>query len=57
MFKGGLRVVSRSSSNSLYDTELATYMSESTFDQRAAEGFISIWGLASEIAKKKQLGN
>ena len=57
MFKGGLRVVSRSSSNSLYDTELATYMSESTFDQRAAEGFISIWGLAAEIAKKKQLGN
>ena len=57
MFKGGLRVVSRSSSNSLYDTELATYMSESTFDQRAAEGFINIWGLASEIAKKKQLGN
>ena len=57
MFKGGLRVVSRSSSNSLYDTELATYMSESTFDQRSAEGFINIWGLASRVAKKKQLRN
>lgn len=51
LYKGGLRVVGRSSSNSLYDTGLATYTALSAFNQRAAEGFIELWGLQSRQAQ------
>ncbi len=53
LYKGNLRAVSRSSPNSLYDKDLATYDFTSTFDQKAAEGFISLWGLPSVIARRK----
>jgi argininosuccinate synthase len=43
--RGTARVVGRRSPSSLYDQSLATYEGGDTFDHRAAEGFIAIWGL------------
>ncbi len=57
LYRGGLRVVGRSSPMTLYDLKLATYEGVTTFDQRMAEGFIELWGLqtrAANIAKKKK---
>jgi len=48
--KGGMRVVGRSSPNSLYRLKLSTYSKESTFDQTSAVGFIELWGLQSRTA-------
>jgi argininosuccinate synthase len=48
--KGGMRVVGRSSPNSLYRLKLSTYTKESTFDQNSAVGFIELWGLQSRTA-------
>ncbi|HXW37800.1 MAG TPA: argininosuccinate synthase [Nitrososphaerales archaeon] len=50
LYKGGMRVVGRSSEYSIYDLGLATYSRGSTFDQRSALGFIELWGLQSRIA-------
>ena len=50
LFKGNAGVVSRSSPYSLYDSELATYSSSSTFNQKTAEGFTDLWGLSSRVA-------
>lgn len=52
LYKGGIRVVGRSSENSLYKLELSTYNKASTFDQRSAVGFIELWGLQSRLAAK-----
>lgn len=35
----------RKSPNSLYAEKLATYSAEDTFDRKAAEGFMKIWGM------------
>ncbi|MDG6967044.1 MAG: argininosuccinate synthase [Nitrososphaerota archaeon] len=48
--KGGMRIVGRSSPNSLYRLKLSTYSKESTFDQNSAVGFIELWGLQSRTA-------
>jgi argininosuccinate synthase len=45
LYKGNITVLSRSSIHSLYNKELATYTSEDTFDHKASEGFIKIYGL------------
>lgn len=45
LYKGKCEVVGRKSKYSLYKKELATYGKEDKFDQKAAEGFIKIWGL------------
>jgi argininosuccinate synthase len=45
MYKGNLTVGGRTSPYSLYDTKLATYTIEDTFDHSASEGFIKIYGL------------
>ncbi|HUI00204.1 MAG TPA: argininosuccinate synthase [Nitrososphaerales archaeon] len=50
LHKGSLRVVGRSSPNSLYRVKLSTYSKESTFDQNSAVGFIELWGLQSRTA-------
>ncbi len=50
LYKGGMRVVGRSSENALYQLDLSTYNKESTFDQRNAVGFIELWGLQSRTA-------
>jgi argininosuccinate synthase len=52
MYKGVLRVVSRSSNYSLYDEGLSTYGKGSTFDQSLARGFVDLWGLQSIVANK-----
>lgn len=45
LHKGSCTVVGRKSSRALYSHELATYDRGDKFDHRAAEGFISIFGL------------
>ena len=45
LHKGNCTVVGRSSPYTLYSHELATYDRGDKFDQRASEGFISIYGL------------
>jgi argininosuccinate synthase len=45
LYKGNITVLSRSSVHSLYNKELATYTSEDTFDHKASEGFLKIYGL------------
>lgn len=45
LFKGSTAVAGRSSVYSLYNAKLATYTSEDTFDHKASEGFIKIYGL------------
>ena len=50
LYKGGMRVVGRSSPFSIYDLDLSTYNKGSTFDQRGAAGFIELWGLQSRMA-------
>ena len=55
LFKGSMRVVGRKSKNSLYSHEIATYGTESTFDQRLAKGFVELWGMQStEVFNKLQ---
>jgi argininosuccinate synthase len=50
LHKGNATVVGRTSDNSLYDTELATFGELSTFDQMQAVGFIELFGLQSVCA-------
>ncbi|MFH1228108.1 MAG: argininosuccinate synthase [Planctomycetota bacterium] len=45
LFKGNCTVVGRQSPYSLYDNKLATYEVGDTFNHKAAEGFIQLWGL------------
>ena len=54
LFKGNVRVVGRKSENSLYSHKIATYGTESTFDQRLAKGFVELWGMQSTEANKLQ---
>ncbi len=49
LFKGNLQIVGRSSPNSLYDVDLATYNIETTFDQSCSAGFIELWGLPTKV--------
>ena len=56
LFKGRVSVISRESPYGLYDLNLITYDTKSTFNQKLAYGFIPLWGLQSEIGfqiKKK----
>jgi len=45
LYKGNVSIAGRTSPNSLYDTKLATYTNEDSFDHKASVGFISIYGL------------
>jgi len=45
LYKGSCTVVGRKSKFSLYKEALATYSEKDTFDHKAAEGFIKLWGL------------
>lgn len=49
---GSAKVVGRKSKNSLYRKTLATYASDSIFDQNLAKGFIELWGMETVIANK-----
>lgn len=48
LYKGNVDIAGRSSANSLYDTKLATYTEEDTFDHKASEGYIKIFSLPSK---------
>ncbi|HEX8050408.1 MAG TPA: argininosuccinate synthase, partial [Solirubrobacterales bacterium] len=51
LFKGGVRVVTRSSPNAVYDGELASFAeSGGLFSQTASPGFIELWSLQSRMA-------
>lgn len=50
LFKGNATAVARQSEhNSLYDEDLATYTSSSSFDQAYAVGFIKLWTLSNTV--------
>ena len=49
LHKGNATVIGRSSPDSLYVPTMATYGSDDRFDHRAAEGFITIWGLPARL--------
>jgi len=61
LYKGGLRVVGRSSPFSLYDKNLVNYNIKTSFNQTYSKGFIELWGLQTRmhnvlkrtVAKKK----
>ncbi|HEY9810615.1 MAG TPA: argininosuccinate synthase [Halomicronema sp.] len=56
LFKGNATIVGRKSDFSLYTPDLATYGAEDTFDHKAAEGFIYVWGLPTRVWSEKTRG-
>jgi argininosuccinate synthase len=53
LFKGSVRVVTRSSPNAVYDADLASFAeSGGLFSQTASPGFIEIWSLQSRMAHR-----
>src|SRR5690606_13088296 len=55
LHRGQATVVGRRAEESLYDRALATYDRGDTYDQSAAVGFISIWGLQTRVQARTQL--
>jgi argininosuccinate synthase len=45
LYRGSIVIAGRKSVHSLYNAKLATYTEEDTFDHKASEGFIKIFGL------------
>jgi len=54
LFKGSSTVVGRKSPSQLYELSLATYGRGDAFDQKAAAGFIKLWGLGVRTAAQVQ---
>jgi argininosuccinate synthase len=53
LYKGGARVVTRSSPNAVYDADLASFAeSGGLFSQSASPGFIELWSLQSRLAHR-----
>jgi argininosuccinate synthase len=53
LYKGGVRVVTRSSPNAVYDAALASFAeSGGLFSQAASPGFIELWSLQSRLAHR-----
>lgn len=52
LYKGVAEIVGRSSENSLYDQNLATYDEGDLFDHKAAEGFIKLWSLPYQKTRR-----
>jgi argininosuccinate synthase len=53
LFKGSVRVVTRSSPNAVYDADLASFAeSGGLFSQTASPGFIELWTLQSRMAHR-----
>jgi len=55
LFKGQALVVGRKAPYSLYNLSLATYDKGDKFNQKAAEGFIHLWGLPVRTQAQVQL--
>jgi argininosuccinate synthase len=49
LYKGGMRVVRRSSRFSIYRQSLVDYNIKTSFNQAYAEGFIELWGLPTVV--------
>jgi len=56
LHKGNCIAAGRKSPHSLYRYDLATYDQADRFDQRAAKGFIQLWGLSAQIAEEIRRG-
>ncbi len=54
LFKGRTVIAGRSSAYSLYNAHLATYTEQDTFDHKASEGFIKIFGLPTKTYHQVQ---
>jgi argininosuccinate synthase len=53
LYKGNVRVVTRSSPNAVYDADLASFAeSGGLFSQAASPGFIELWSLQSRLAHR-----
>ncbi|HEX6687861.1 MAG TPA: argininosuccinate synthase [Solirubrobacterales bacterium] len=53
LYKGSVRVVTRSSPNAVYDADLASFSeSGGLFSQTASPGFIELWSLQSRMAHR-----
>jgi argininosuccinate synthase len=53
LYKGSVRVVTRSSPNAVYDADLASFTeSGGLFSQAASPGFIELWSLQSRMAHR-----
>ncbi len=53
LYKGSVTVVGRKSPYSLYDSALATYTKDDTFNHASAEDFIKLWGLPLEVLGRR----
>lgn len=49
LYKGNATVIQKSSVNSLYSEDFATFGADDVYDQKHAEGFIRLYSLASRI--------
>ena len=54
LYKGSYAVQGRRSPHGLYDSRLASQMNVELFDTRWAQGFTSLWALASRLAALQQ---
>ena len=50
LYKGSITVAGRESPNALYQPSYATFGKDNVYNQKDAEGFIRLYGLASRIA-------
>lgn len=54
LYKGNVRVLARHSPHSLYDTSIGSFVMNSDYNQKDAEGFINILGLPIKLAAVKK---
>jgi argininosuccinate synthase len=54
LYKGALTVQGRQSPHSLYHEGLATFSADTTYQQKDAEGFIRLYGLAVRTAAERE---
>lgn len=52
LYKGNVDVIAVESPNALYDSKLATFMKDYTFNQNASPGFIELWSLQMKLANQ-----
>ncbi len=57
LYRGNVRVLDRRSPYSLYDTSIGSFVMNSDYNQKDAEGFIRILGLPLRLAAAKQAAN
>ena len=53
LYKGNVQILSRSSKNSLYSNEMATFEEDDKYDQKDADGFIKLNALRLKLLKHR----